>query len=104
MPAKKKVARRKKAAKESRGLTAKELLEETPPAAIKKLADAIVEDGGVIVGMYREPLGSNWQIFAGLPLAKVADSLPARPVPHPRRPALQGDRQARPVPRSGDRR
>jgi len=51
MPVKKKVTRRKKAAKESRGLTAKELLEETPPAAIKKLAEAIVEDGGVIVGM-----------------------------------------------------
>jgi ParB family chromosome partitioning protein len=71
MPAKKKVIRRKKAAKESRGLTARELLEETPPAAIKKLADAIVEDGGVIVGIYRDPLGSHWQIFAGLPLAKV---------------------------------
>ena len=71
MPAKKKVTRRKKAAKESRGLTAKELLEESPPAAIKKLADAITEDGGVIVGMYRDPLGSNWQIMAGLPLSKV---------------------------------
>lgn len=70
MPAKKKATRRKKA-KESRGLTAKELLEETPPAAIKKLADAITEDGGVIVGMYRDPLGSNWQIMAGLPLSKV---------------------------------
>lgn len=71
MPAKKKATRRKKAAKESRGLTAKELLEESPPPAIRKLADAIVEDGGVVVGLYREPLGSNWQILAGLPLSKV---------------------------------
>lgn len=71
MPVKKKTTRRKKAAKESRGLTAKELLEESPPAAITKLADAIRDDGGVIVGMYREPLGSNWQILAGLPLGKV---------------------------------
>ncbi|HWZ28095.1 MAG TPA: ParB/RepB/Spo0J family partition protein [Gemmatimonadales bacterium] len=71
MAAKKKITRRKKAAKESRGLTAKELLAESPPPAIKKLADAIVEDGGVVVGAYREPLGSNWQILAGLPLSKV---------------------------------
>jgi len=71
MPPKKTVTRRKKAAKESRGLTARELLEESPPAAVRKLADAIVADGGVIVGTYREPLGGNWQIFAGLPLAKV---------------------------------
>ena len=71
MPAKKKVTRRKKAAKESRGLTAKELLEESPPAAVRTLADAIAADGGVIVGSYREPLGGNWQILAGLPLAKV---------------------------------
>lgn len=71
MPAKRKITRRKKAAKESRGLTAKELLEESPPPAIRKLADAIADDGGVVVGMYRDPLGSNWQILAGLPLAKV---------------------------------
>src|SRR5262249_41438045 len=71
MPAKKKVTRRKKASKESRGLTAKELLEEPPPAAVKKLADAIVEDGGTLVGLYRDPLGGHWQIIAGLPLSKV---------------------------------
>jgi len=71
MPAKKKITRRKKAAKESRGLTAKELLGESPPAAVQKLAAAIVDDGGVIVGTYREPLGGNWQVLAGLPLAKV---------------------------------
>ena len=71
MAVKKKVTRRKKAAKESRGLTAKELVEESPPASVKKLADGIVADGGVIVGAYREPLGGNWQILAGLPLSKV---------------------------------
>ena len=71
MPAKKKATRRKKAAKESRGLTAQELVGEAPAAGIQKLAHAIVEDGGVIVGTYREPLGGNWQILAGLPLSKV---------------------------------
>jgi ParB family transcriptional regulator, chromosome partitioning protein len=59
-PKKKKAARRKKAAPEPRGLTP------------KQLAESITEDGGVVIGSYREPLGGQWQVLAGLPIDKVA--------------------------------
>lgn len=72
MPAKKKpTKRRKKAAAESRGLTAKQMMDGDAPAAVTRLTAAIAADGGVVIGVYREPLGEQWQVIAGLPLAKV---------------------------------
>jgi ParB family chromosome partitioning protein len=69
---KKKPARRRKkqAAAESRGLTAKQLLA-PPPPALQRLVETIEADGGVVIGVYRDPLGGHWQLLAGLPLAKV---------------------------------
>ncbi|MFC1573508.1 ParB N-terminal domain-containing protein, partial [Candidatus Eisenbacteria bacterium] len=68
-----KTAGRKKTKVEpaSRGLTATRLTSASPPASIERLAEAIESDGGSIIGIYRDPLGSNWQLFAGLPIDKV---------------------------------
>jgi ParB family chromosome partitioning protein len=62
--------RRKKAAPKSRGHTA-ERLTGAPPEVLENLANAIENDGGSIIGTYRDPLGGNWQLFAGLPIDAV---------------------------------
>ncbi|TMC63942.1 MAG: chromosome partitioning protein ParB, partial [Chloroflexi bacterium] len=36
-----------------------------------RLAEAIETDGGTALATYRDPLGGNWQIFAGLPIDLV---------------------------------
>lgn len=62
---------RKKKAIEPRGLTPKQVAGGEPPGAIERLGEAIVEDGGSVIGTYREPLGSQWQVLAALPIDKV---------------------------------
>lgn len=62
---------RKKKSAEPRGLEAKALTEREPPAPVQALAREIEKDGGSIVGIYREPLGGNWQIVAGLPVNTI---------------------------------
>jgi ParB family chromosome partitioning protein len=42
-----------------------------PPASVETLARTIEDDGGSALAMYRDPIGSNWQIFAALPLDTV---------------------------------
>src|SRR5439155_25924746 len=42
-----------------------------PPLALQKLQETIESDGGAVLVTYRDPLAGNWQILAGLPLAKV---------------------------------
>src|SRR5260370_13978300 len=68
-PAKKR--RKKKAEQESRGLTAKQVGGGEPPAEIQKVIATIGDDGGTVIGAYRDPLGGNWQVMAALPLAMV---------------------------------
>jgi ParB family transcriptional regulator, chromosome partitioning protein len=63
--------KKKQAASESRGLTAKQVGGLEPPPAVQKLADTIAADGGTVLSVYRDPLGGNWQLLAALPLAKV---------------------------------
>jgi ParB family chromosome partitioning protein len=65
---------RKKKAKaiEARGLTARETAGGAPPAAAAQLKDAITEDGGSVLAVYREPLGGGWQVLAALPVDKVS--------------------------------
>lgn len=70
----KKPARRKKrpeGAPHSRGVAPDALGSGSPPAAVTRLAEAIEADGGTTLAMYRDPLGGNWQIFAGLPIDLV---------------------------------
>jgi ParB family chromosome partitioning protein len=38
---------------------------------VTRLAAAIQEDGGSVLATYRDPLGGNWQLFAGLPIDLV---------------------------------
>jgi ParB family chromosome partitioning protein len=63
--------RKKKAEQESRGLTAKQVGGGEPPPEIQKVVATIGDDGGTVIGAYRDPLGGNWQVMAALPLAKV---------------------------------
>ena len=68
-----KPARKKRAKKavEPRGLTAKQVGNAEPPAANGRLGERIVDDGGTILGSYREPLGGQWQVLAALPIDRV---------------------------------
>ncbi len=68
----KKRAKRAKKSVEPRGLTAKQVAGGDPPKAVAQLADAIAEDGGTVLGTYREPLGGQWQLLAALPIDQVA--------------------------------
>jgi ParB family chromosome partitioning protein len=64
--------KRKKAAEpNSRGLTAEKLDAGAAPAKLDALKRAIAADGGSVLGAYRDPVGENWQILAGLPIDKV---------------------------------
>jgi ParB family chromosome partitioning protein len=65
----KKGGRRKKVA-EPRGLTAVEVVGGSAES-IDELTAGIVADGGAVIGAYREPLGSMWQVIAALPIEKV---------------------------------
>jgi ParB family chromosome partitioning protein len=71
MAVKKAVKRRKRAEAKSRGIEAREAAEGTPPPAAAALAEAIREDGGSALALYRDPLGGHWQILASLPIGKV---------------------------------
>ena len=66
-------AKRKKAQADpqSRGLDARRLAGAAHPAAVDALAACIADDGGSVLGIYRDPLGSHWQILAALPIDKV---------------------------------
>ena len=63
--------KRPEAAPRSRGIAADELGSGTQPAAVTRLAEAVETDGGSVLARYRDPLGGNWQIFAGLPIDLV---------------------------------
>jgi ParB family chromosome partitioning protein len=68
--AKKKRATKKKSAAPaaSRGLEARKLASTPPPASVETLGRTIEDDGGAVLGTYRDPLGGNWQIIAALPI------------------------------------
>jgi ParB family chromosome partitioning protein len=70
---KRSTARRKKheVAPRSRGVAAEALGTGSPPAGVTRLAAAIEADGGSVLAVYRDPLGGNWQLFAGLPIDLV---------------------------------
>ena len=72
-PVRRSTAKRKKheAAPRSRGVAPDALGAGSPPAAVARLAEAIEGDGGSVLATYRDPLGGNWQLFAGLPIDLV---------------------------------
>ena len=70
-PAPRKRRSRRKGEPEPRGLTARQAGSGVPPAPIMRLMESIEEDGGAVIGAYREPLGGLWQLMATLPIERV---------------------------------
>lgn len=65
--------RRKKSAEgSSRGLAATETAAGARPPEVARLERQIAEDGGSVLGAYRDPLGGHWQVFAALPVDRVS--------------------------------
>lgn len=64
-------AKKVKAGPEPRGLAADRLAGASPPTQLERLQREIEADGGSVLGVYRDPLGSHWQVLAGLPLERV---------------------------------
>jgi ParB family chromosome partitioning protein len=62
---------RKKKAVEPRGLTPRQVAAEKLPGAIESLVEKVADDGGSVIGSYREPLGGQWQLLAALPIDRV---------------------------------
>jgi ParB family chromosome partitioning protein len=70
-PARRSAKKKSAAAPGSRGLAPDALGSGSPPTAVARLAQAIESDGGSVLATYRDPLGGNWQLFAGLPIDLV---------------------------------
>ena len=70
-PARRSAKKKAAPAPGSRGLAPDALGSGSPPAAVARLAAAIESDGGSVLATYRDPLGGNWQLFAGLPIDLV---------------------------------
>jgi ParB family chromosome partitioning protein len=61
----------KKAAAGSRGILPEECRIDPASGEVAELSRRIEQEGGVVIGAYREPLGGNPVLFASLPIAKV---------------------------------
>jgi ParB family transcriptional regulator, chromosome partitioning protein len=77
--AKKKARRRKKKEPASVGLSASETRERA--AAADELAPVVEDDGGVVIGTYRDPFGGKPMLFVSLPIDRV------EPTPYQRDPS-----------------
>ncbi len=80
MPKKKTVRRRKRVTAKSVGLSAPETAE-VQDVAVRTLASRIVEDGGAVLAVYREPFGGTPAVLAALPIDRV------EPTPYQRDPS-----------------
>ena len=63
--------RRRKPAGASTGLTAVELQAGSPPAEVTDLQQTVEQDGGKVLGVYREPYAGRWVVMAALPIGQV---------------------------------
>lgn len=63
--------RRKKPAGASCSLNPTELLSAAPPGEVAELHQAIEQDGGKALIVYREPYGGRWLVMAALPIELV---------------------------------
>jgi ParB family transcriptional regulator, chromosome partitioning protein len=77
---KKTVRRRKKVGAKSVGLSAAETVQ-VDDRRTRELSERIVEDGGAVIGTYREPFGGTPAVFAALPIDRV------EPTPYQRDPS-----------------
>ena len=60
--------RRRKPGSVSTGLSATELQTAAPPHEVAALHQAIEQDGGKVLTLYREPYGGRWLVMAALPI------------------------------------
>ncbi len=65
------VKRRRKPTGASTGLAATELQAAAPPREVADLHQAIEQDGGKVLTIYREPYGGRWLVMAALPIELV---------------------------------
>ncbi|HEX6726814.1 MAG TPA: ParB N-terminal domain-containing protein, partial [Nitrospira sp.] len=63
--------RRRKPVGASTGLAAEELQAAAPPSAVSELHQAIEQDGGKVLSIYRDPYGGHWLVQAALPIDLV---------------------------------
>ncbi len=63
--------RRRKPGGTSIGLTASDLLAAAPPRVVAELHQAIEQDRGKVLSIYREPYGGHWLALAALPIDLV---------------------------------
>lgn len=63
--------RRRKPAGASTGLGAMDLQSAAPPGEVAALHHAVVDDGGKVLAVYREPYGGCWLVMAALPIDLV---------------------------------
>lgn len=63
--------RRRKPGGTSIGLTASDLLAAAPPRVVAELHQAIEQDRGKVLSIYREPYGGHWLALAALPINLV---------------------------------
>ena len=63
--------RRRKPGPVSTGLSATELQAAAPPHEVAALHQAIEQDGGKVLTLYREPYGGRWLVMAALPIDLV---------------------------------
>ncbi len=80
MPPRKKPVRRKKVAASSVGLTPAETSQVSGPA-LDQLAAQVEEDGGAVLGRYRDPFGAEPVLLVALPVERV------EPTPYQRDPS-----------------
>lgn len=70
-PLPKRVSRRRKPVGASTGLAAVELQSAAPLGAVSELHQAIEQDGGKVLAVYRDPYGGHWLVQAALPIDLV---------------------------------
>jgi ParB family transcriptional regulator, chromosome partitioning protein len=70
-PLPKGVRRRRKPTGVSTGLAAGELQAAAPPGAVAELHQAIEQDGGKVLSIYRDPYAGHWLVHAALPIDLV---------------------------------
>ncbi|MBX3334569.1 MAG: hypothetical protein KF876_10610 [Nitrospira sp.] len=63
--------RRRKLTGTSIGLAAGELQAAAPPGVVAELHQAIEQDDGKVLSMYREPYGGHWVVLAALPIELI---------------------------------
>src|SRR5262245_52107934 len=80
MPPRKKPVRRKKVAPASHGLTPAQAGDPSGPE-LDRLAAAVDQDGGAVLGRYHDPFGGAPLLIAALPVGKV------EPTPYQRDPS-----------------